>query len=421
MKTKKMNLVIAVLSLFLVLGIASVVHGQITDSAKLKITVISQEPDPAAPGEIVDVRFKIENLGGDSVQNLVFEILPKYPFSLYTGSAVKSIGLLQAYQQGDEGVILLYKLKVDENAVEGDNYIDVKYKIGDTSIKWVEIKDFVIRVRTADLVLLIDEVKSTPEIIPPGETAKVTFVIKNTADSLVRDLKVKLDLSSDAMPFIPIKSTTEKKIYQLDSKSNTELTFDIMAMADAESGAYKVPLNLSYSDVTGTYYSKSDIISLIVGAKPDLYVGMDKSEIMGSQKSGKLTIKFVNKGLTNIKFLNVKLRESEDYEIVSPAEVYVGNIDSDDYETVDFDIYVKSRKNVITLPLMLEYMDANNNKYTPIKSIELKMYSSSEAKKYGLVKEGSIGTIIIILIVVGGLAIYIWRQKKKGKKIFGRW
>ncbi len=415
---KKINLVILALSLMLVLGAVSIVHGAITaDSARLQITLISQEPDPAEPGQQLDVRFKIENLGGGGTDNIVFEILPEYPFSLYKGQAALNIGSMQAYQQGEEGVIVHYELRVDENAIEGDNTLDVRYKIGEVTSKWIYVRDIVIRVRTDDIVLLIDEVESVPEVIPPGEKAKLKLTIKNLADSLVKDLKVRIDLSSDSIPFIPIKSTTEKKIYQLDSKSEIEVTFDIMAMADAESQAYKIPLELSYYDEAGTSYEKEDIIGLIVGDEPDLYVGVDESELFGGKRAGKVTIRFVNKGVTDIKFLNIKLRESDDYEIISPAEVYIGNIDSDDYETAEFDLYIKSKEDVIALPLILEYMDANNNKYSPIRSIDLRLYSSSEAKKYGLTKESRIGTLIILLIVVGGVGIYIRIQKKKGKKV----
>jgi hypothetical protein len=416
------KLVIMALCLSLVLSIVPLVYGAIVaDSAKLQVTLISQEPDPAEPGGILDVRFKVENIGGGGTDNILFEILPEYPFSLYTGNAVKNLGSMQAYQQGEEGIIVHYKLRVDENAVEGDNLIDIRYKFGEITSQWSYVRDFVLRVRTEDIVLLIDEVSSIPEIIPPGQRAKVKFKIINLADSLVKDIKVKLDISSASIPFVPIRSTTEKKIYQIASKSETTLVFDIMAMADADSQAYKIPLNISYSDEAGTDYSKDDIISLIVGDTPDMYIGIDSSEIYGGNKGGKVTVRFVNKGVTDIKFLNIRLKESDDYEIISPAEVYIGNIDSDDYETADYDLYVKTREDIISLPLVVEYMDANNNKYSSIESLELRQYSSSEAKKYGLAKERGIGGAIMFLIVVGGLGIYIWRQKKKGKKIFGKW
>ncbi|MEE9525188.1 MAG: COG1361 S-layer family protein [Candidatus Woesearchaeota archaeon] len=420
MKTKK--LAILALCLLITLGVASIAHGLIVaDSARLQVTLISQEPDPASPGGILDLRFKIENKGGGGTEDIIFEVLPEYPFSMYTGSAEENIGSMQAYQQGDEGVIVHYELKVDENAVEGDNFIDIRYKFGEMSDRWTYVEDFVIRVRTDDIVLQIDEVESIPEMVPPGQKAKLKFKIRNLADSLVKDLKVKIDLSSEDIPFVPIRSTTEKKIYQLDSKEETVVVFDIMAMADADSQAYKIPLDVSYYDEAGTKYEKSDIISLIVGDKPDIYVGIESSEIYGVNKGGKVTMRFVNKGVTDIKFLNIKLKESKNYEIISPAEVYIGNIDSDDYETAEFNLYVKSRKDIVPLPLVIEYMDSNNNKYSLTENLELRQYSSLEAKKYGLSRERSIGGVIIFIIVIGGLGVYIWRQKKKGKKIFGKW
>lgn len=418
-KTKKISLVLLVLSAIIIAGAASFVYGAISEFPKLEVTLISQDPDPAEPGQILELRFKVENRGSQNAEDITFEILPEYPFSLYSGIAAKKIGSIQGWQKQEQGVIVYYKLKVDDDAVQGENTIDIKYKIGKGD--WIYVKDFIIRIRTADVVLAITSVVSYPEVIPAGSKAKIKFRLKNLADSLIRDIKIRLDLSSSDVPFVPIKSTTEKKIYQLISKRETELTFDVMAMPDAESKAYKIPVNISYMDEVGTSYSRNDIIGLIIGDVPDLAVSIESSEIYKEKTSGKVTIKFVNKGLTDIKLMNVELKQSEDYEIVSPEEVYVGNIDSDDYETAEFDIYLIKDRNEVILPLTLEYMDANNKEYTQLKNLQLKLYSETKARKYGISKERGIGTLIIIVIVVGGLGIYIWRQKKKGKKILKRW
>ena len=36
------------------------------------------------------------------------------------------------------------------------------------------------------------------------------------------------------------------------------------------------------------------------------------------------------------------MKETEDYEIISNPEVYIGNLDSDDYETADYALMVKT-------------------------------------------------------------------------------
>ena len=45
------------------------------------------------------------------------------------------------------------ELRVDEDAIEGDNYIDIRYKFDELSQIWSYVKDFLIRVRTRDIVL----------------------------------------------------------------------------------------------------------------------------------------------------------------------------------------------------------------------------------------------------------------------------
>jgi LPXTG-motif cell wall-anchored protein len=381
--------------------------------SNVQVTLISQEPDPVNPGEIVDLRFKIENLGSTPTGDLMFEILPQYPFSVYKGSAIQKVGSLQGLQRDDEGVILLYKIKVDEEAVEREETIDIRFKEDKIGASWELIEDFPVRIRTRDIVISVESILSNPDPIPPGKEASVSLKIKNNADSLVRDLVIKLDTSATTVPFAPVKSTTEKSLYQLDAGKTTTVSFNLIAEPDADGDIYKIPLNISYADETGTTYSKEDVISLKVASKPDILATIDSTGIYSKKKSGEIVIKIVNRGLTNIKLLTAKLESSDDFEVLSQEEVYIGNIDSDDYETVDFTLDIKSKEEVVTLPLELTYMDATNKDFKQNKDIELRVFSKSDAQKVGMVEKRSIGFTIIILIVAVGLGIYFWRRRKK--------
>ena len=71
------------------------------------VSLINQEPDPAEPGVYVDLRFKFDNNGSGTAENMQVELLPEYPFSLDPGAeAVKNIGTVQSMQRGDVGVIV---------------------------------------------------------------------------------------------------------------------------------------------------------------------------------------------------------------------------------------------------------------------------------------------------------------------------
>ncbi len=416
---KKLNLKLSILVLLgfviLILFLSSANAAVISESSRIDITLRNQEPDPAEPGKYIDLRFRAENLGSEEAKDVYVKIVYDYPFSLREGdSDEKYIGSLYGRQTGDNAVNFEFKLLIDKDAVEGEHEVEVWYKRDSTG--WIKMEPFTVNVRSYDIVLSVEEIETVPKDIPPGETADVKITFKNMADSLIRDIKVKLDLSSSSLPFVPIGSTTEKKIYQIDSMQSKVMEFTVMALADADSGAYKVPIEMSYVDLAGTSYSKEDYIGLIIGTKPDLTILIENSEIYKTKTSGEVTIKFINKGLIDIKLLNVKLEESEDYEIVSSDEVYVGNIDSDDYETAEFNLYVKGKGDEVILPVIVDYMDANNNKFRDKEDIVLRLYSSRKAKQFGLEESSSVGIIIVVIIVAAGVYLY-WRKRKKKKKM----
>jgi len=178
-------------------------------------------------------------------------------------------------------------------------------------------------------------------------------------------------------------------------------------------------VTITYNDMQGINYTKNTIISMVVGSEPDLAVTIDSSTANRAGKVGEITVKFVNKGFSEIKFLYVTLEKNGGFEIISPSEVYLGNVDSDDYESADYDVYVNpNAQGEITFPLTIEYKDANNNHYTKNLNLKTRIYSGREAKMFGIVEGGSAtGIIIMIVIVVGGIFGYRkWKKRKNNKK-----
>lgn len=393
---------------------AAAVREQPIPSGKaIQITLVNQEPDPVEPGSVFDVRFKVENSGSTNAEGVLVEILPAYPFSLYEDNAVKQIGSVHGRQIGEIGVIVKFKLKVDKEASAGEVPIKLRYSIsGQTG--WIETEEFTINVKAQDAILSIQDFQSVPEKINPGGTALLTINLKNLADFFIKDIKVVLSLSGT--PFATTGSTNEKVIAYLDPNESTTLNFKIITEPGAEANVYKVPYRINYLDKLGTKYIKNGSIGLIVGAEPELMIELESSEVYTKRKAGKLIIKFINRGLTDIKFLTVTLLPSESYEIISSENVYIGDVDSDDYETAEFSVYVKKAEDgKVALPLSLEFKDANNDRYTENYNLELKLYSLSEAKKYGLRQGNStLGIIITAAIIVGGFFAY--RKWKKGRR-----
>ncbi len=428
---KKKNEITSKIVLMLMIAIAMTAalafsaSAQLSKFPQIKVTLINQEPDPVSPGNTVDLRFRIENEGSTAAPNVEIKLVLTYPFSFYgSEQETKNIGTLTGNQVGDIGVQEKWKLLVDSGAATGDNTIEFWYRIDQGT--WTKVDDFTISVKSREAVLAINQVKTDQESIVPGTKTKVSFVVENLADNTLIDIKLNLEiltvLSSATgvtvreLPFTPIGSGNDKTVKTLAPAQKAEISFDLFTDATAESKVYKVPYTLTYSDSSGTNFTKIGIVGLLVESAPDLTVNIDKTEIYSAGAKGLVEFKLVNKGFSDIKFLDVKLSANKDFQILSNPEVYIGKLDSDDYETADYTLMVsKDAKDQITLPLHVEYRDANGGLYTKDLNINLKLFSGAELKQRTNGK-GSSAIVWIILIVVIVAGVFIYRKIRKNKK-----
>ena len=401
-----------------VLANAAVNTEYYAESPKILVSLASQDPDPVEPGKIVEVSFKLDNQGA-LADDVTFDIIPEYPFSLVPGEvSMRNIGTLGTSQNAARTVFVKYRIRVDQNAVDGSHEIKVRYKLGSFE-SWSTVDNLKIKVQSLDAILGVDKVTTIPEIVAPGFKAKLSISLRNYATSLLKDVKVTLTLgesSNEETPFSPVGSTNEKVISNIDPQSTALIDFNLLVDPDAKSKTYKVPLKIQYSDTLNKNYSKTNTISLVVGAEPDVSVYIDTASVYSAGKTGEVSVKIVNKGLTDIKFLNVKLEKGE-YSVISPSEVYIGNIDSDDYETVDFRINVeKTNEKRVILPLTIEYKDSNNQDYIRKENLDLPLYTNAEAKRLGLAKGRSTFSVLLILLVVAALTFGVYRFWKRRRK-----
>ncbi|MBU0472470.1 MAG: COG1361 S-layer family protein [Nanoarchaeota archaeon] len=400
-----MNKIITIAIIALMLIILSNVSIA-ADRSYLTATLMKYEPQPAEPGKYVKVYVKLENTGTKTAENVMLEVIPEFPFSLDPGkSNQKYIGLLG----GSKFHVAEFNLRVDENAVEGTNKLKIKYSLDKEQTSWAE-KELDVSIQTENSVLSITDIQTEPTELIPGSTGTIQIEIENMANAYLSDITVSLDLSSDNLPFAPMNSASEKNFYQLKTGAKEQVSFNIIAYPDAEAGIYKIPLTITYNDNVGNDYSKSDIVGVIVNSEPEIKVVVDSTTLLTGQSTGEVVLKIINKGLGDVKFLNLKLGETDNYEVLSSTnEEYIGNLDSDDFETVDFKLLLKSTEKV-EIPLTLTYMDNNNKEYTQDLSLNLKIHT---AEALGQKKGGSSWIIIIAVVVVAGFFYYRHRKKKK--------
>jgi len=383
----------------------------------VKVSLTSQSPDPVEPGSIVTLKFKIENSGAESTQDAIVKIKPVFPFSLYGDVAEKNIGKLRASTTGADAEILEYKLKVADDAVEKETEIELSVSLGETAVTYND-NEFLVNIESADAILDITAVTFSPEQIPPGGESEVQVTVKNLAHYVLKKVKLDFDFTKNDLPLAPYQSSSQRQISEIKSGYQLPVTFKIKAQPEATPGLYKIPLNITYYDENGNFYRLSDMLAVTVGEQPKVRAYIKKSTVQREGKNGLVTIEIANAGMTKLKFLEMEVLLSEEFELLSSSNYfYLGNLDSDDTDSQEVNLYVQdSEEGKVIIPVLLKYQDANNEQFQQHYDLELKVYSSYKLKKFGLVQSNNTWLFVfLIIVVVAGVFI----SKKKPQWIPG--
>lgn len=408
---KKMKTMMILFSMFmLILSSTSVLSAE--TMANIDVVLLTYNPSPAEPGSYVDIELKATNIGSMDANNVVFELVPEYPFSADPSEEIrKEFGTVGAKQE----LNLEFTVRIDPKAVFRETPLKLRYTTDGAG--WTT-KNLMINVKTSEAILLVDEI-STPDTLIPGESSKVDINLVNLAESTLKDVTLKLDLSTETattasgivtrdLPFIPVDSGMEQKVKFLTPGENKRFSFNLLTYADAESKVYKIPMIISFKDESGTEYTKEDILGVVVGAEPRLTLGVDENNLKGMNAPGDVTLKIVNKGVTDIKFLTASVANCDGGTVdCDSQEIYVGDVDSDDYELIDFRITPKQEE--LKLELDLDYADANNKKYEETMTVDLSVNPANQNSS------GSWFNIVVIgALIIGG--IVFWRKRKHKHK-----
>ncbi len=379
-----------------------------------KIVSLKYEPYPVEPGSKFDLWLRVDNLGREKAENVKVEFLPNNLFTIH-GDLVKTIGELGSRQSA---VVKFENIKVADNAAEGENTLKFKINMGGAYDLSTLTSGLTIEVRSIEPLFEIT-VSSEPEKIPQGGVAEININLKNKDTALLKNIDVELDLPDE---LIPVGSTVLKKIQEIPPGGEETLTYTITALGDATAKAYQIPLKVRYFDESGENFTKSDTMGLLVGVDPDYYVNLEESDTFSKGSKGKVVLSVSNTGPSDIKFLTIELLPSDDFVITSNSKTYIGNLEPDDYETAEFEIYTKKAGD-IPLGVKVEYRDNYNMKQVTTHAVNLRSYTSTELRKYGLVTGPS--TVIQILgYVLAIIFLYLmyknWRKErdvvKAGKK-----
>ena len=411
MKKITLLMVLVIIMSGMVSAQVSLLRGTSISHSNIEVTFLSQDPDPVEPGEYVNLRWRVENYGSREVEDVSFELVLEPPFYFDNEvQAIKTIGDIGVRQIGDESMVLHWRVRVDENALEGDHEVRLYYNTKNYGVK---LDPHVIRIESRDVLVTVEGIEVIPERPKPGEEVEINVKIRNLAEAFIDEVKVKLDI--DETSFATIGSSNEQVIKRISSGELRELKYSMIVDPEAESKVHLIPLKISYVDKFNEEYDFNSNFGLIVEHPPEYILNLEESQIHQAGQKGQIIISVSNIGTSDINFVTMEIMPSEDYEIISKSQMYLGNLESDDYETAEFDLFSSSRlKKNMDVKLKLTYKDSFNKNYEEEVVLPVKIYTRNEAIRYGLEKPTSYTGIIVLLAVIG-IGGYWWYRRRKKK------
>jgi len=262
-------------------------------AVSLKTVFVSQDPYPAEPNSYVNLLFKLENWGTVKAENVFFELVPEYPFSLDPGAnTIIEIGTVNALQTDTNALLLRYKVKVDKDAVEGDNEIGVKYGFGDGSTFYVKTFNVTVSNPQTDFDVVMQGTTSG------STTLAIANIGSNTAYSVI--------VTIPNQPSFTVQGVSSSIVGNLNAGDYTLASFQIASTTSAfnQSAAGRVAFNRSAFQGENSLNRSAPLGNLLVQISYTDTLGIrrtiQKEVNAGSLASGTLSSQFSTTGRSSM-------------------------------------------------------------------------------------------------------------------------
>ncbi len=224
----KKNVMFGFIFIFVLFGMSGVFAG----ACDLDVSLINQDPYPAIQGDYVKLVFQIDGLAEVECGTVRFRLVEKYPISFDSGQ--EQIYTVEAgtFSRDYASFFLApFKVRVSEDALNGDNPIEVEYRYGANTgyLKSqfnLNVEDtraeFEIHVKDYDLL-----------------TKTLTFEILNIAEVDVKALTIEIPEQENVV----IKGSNINIVGDLDSNEYTTADFEATPV-DGE-----LKLEVFYTDI----------------------------------------------------------------------------------------------------------------------------------------------------------------------------
>jgi len=402
-------------------------------------TFVSQIPYPARAGDVVELRFKIENYGSADINDLTYQLVTNYPFLPISGEQyTQTIPTLLAYQNLDNAVIIKYRVQIASDVKEGSSEIDLKQIFSQGN---AAVQSFPIVLSTSAFAhIIMDKAQ-----LDPGRETPLKFTITNSGNSPIDNIVFSWSETNNVI--LPIYSDNTKYVKHLDAGKSVDLDYTIIADTSAARGLYQLTLTLKFDTTNGTQTLQTRA-GMFVGGETDFDVTFAQSS------AGQTSISIANIGNNPAYSVTVSIPSQPGYRVSGSQSSIIGNLDKGDYTIASFQLTSTGAGNATgpnqargfrnftgagnfpgaaanisspnVLKVQLDYTDSAGQRHTIVKNVPIDLRSStttttSQTSQFGRQSTSFwtspiaiAGGIILLVIVIGGFVI-IRRRNAKNK------
>ncbi|MFB6175160.1 MAG: COG1361 S-layer family protein [Candidatus Nanohalobium sp.] len=368
----------------------------------IKVQKMSTEPAPLKVGQSADVQFKVVNTGDGDVKNVSVRFKENYPFSVDPDTTkswrIASLDSGDTYQ-------FRTQVRVDPSALQGDEKLEFVTSTSDSTSRTHLLP---VHIKADDDGLAISNVEFPGQVVS-GTSREMNLTLENTANAYFRNIE--LSLNPAAQTPIVTSGTSTRRVGKIAPDEKKTISFRLNVGQSAENGVYSIPLNLKYDNEAGATITKQQSTGIVVGGRPQIELGVNDGNIDAGTK-GSLTLRFVNRGEGTAKFVKIKAKEADGYRILSGNSVYLGDMNPDDYQTSELQVYANKSADAAKVPVEITYQ-VNGKEKTVTRKADVNILTPSEKKLYGMTGGGSPLPIAVVAILIIGGAVYYWRRRKR--------
>ncbi len=351
----------------------------VSQHENLAVQTLSVNPQIIQPGDKVNAVLEITNTGG--VMNGVQISTPDSSSFTLAGASQQTVGNIASGANITVPVTLSSSSSTPTGKYTIPLIVSYHDSLQNTLNQTIDIGPVTVSESSAQFRITLSPITSS-EV---GSAAQYALNIENLGTSPVSPI---VDINQTSQ-FTPIGSS---RIFfdSIAPGENETKTVSVGILATTTAGYYNLPLL-----VTSNGESYLQDIGISVDATPDVIVTMSSTpQFISSGSSGvKLLTQISNNGNSPIRSVYASVAPQKTFTVVGGSDKFIGTMNVDDFATfqITIDVPPSLPAGEYSVPISIEFKDAENIDHTITKQVGFQVYSGADAMRLNA-QSGSAGT-----------------------------